>query len=248
MRDEAREREREKRPRLSRSHKTNERIPFFSSLEGKRNAAETETKGKRSTTPFRPDGSNGEWGNVVLERCRQRCLERKGRRMTNPRFRSLLRKRSRSLVYGIGITSRLSFSLPFSIFRRSNEVQVEIKEKDKGQRKRGEENTAQIDYTSSRSSLAFFFLKRRRGRATAKPRWDRVPPPLSLLPSLLSPRFLAPSLTLHMEFSRNYRSVKDVEGEGNDLSLFNGDTLFSIARAHPTNTIHVPLCSFPFRA
>lgn len=156
MRDEAREREREKRPRLSRSHKTNERIPFFSSLEGKRNAAETETKGKRSTTPFRPDGSNGEWGNVVLERCTQRCLERKGRRMTNPRFRSLLRKRSRSLVYGIGITSRLSFSLLFSIFRRSNEVQVEIKEKDKGQRKRGEENTAQIDYTSSRSSLAFF--------------------------------------------------------------------------------------------
>lgn len=35
MRGEARKRERERRPRLSRSHKTNERIPFFSPSRGK---------------------------------------------------------------------------------------------------------------------------------------------------------------------------------------------------------------------
>lgn len=109
---------------------------------------------------------------------------------------------------------------------------------------------AQIDYTRSR---LWRFFSQTSSRSSHRNRDGTVSPlPRSFhLHFPLSSRFLAPSPSLlHPTRSNTRNSLGIIDrskiGEGgNDLSLFNGDTLFSIARAHPTNTILVPLRSSP---
>lgn len=95
--------------------------------------------------------------------------------MTNPRFRSL-RKRSRSVVYGIGITRVVFLFPPLLDFSLVDSRTFEAGIKDKERRRKHGANRLYEE-----SSLAFFFLKRRRGRVTETEMGPCLP---SLAPSI----------------------------------------------------------------
>lgn len=186
------EREREKGPRLSRSHKTNERIPFFSRVPSRGKGTRRKRRQKENGRQHRFDLTEwGMGGNLVLERYTQRCLERKGRRMTNPRFRSFARYEN--VAHGIGITrGGDSFLFPFLDFSRERSNKGGIKDKERAGGKCREARRKSI----IRGIVVRpwrFFLKRRRRNRDGTPRSFHLHFPLSPRFSLPRP----PSLTLH---------------------------------------------------
>lgn len=95
--------------------------------------------------------------------------------MTNPRFRSL-RKRSRSVVYGIGITRVVFLFPPLLDFSLVDSRTFEAGIKDKERRRKHGANRLYEE------SFLAFFSSNVVAVEPPKPRWDRVSPP-SLLPS-----------------------------------------------------------------